>query len=78
MAFVLDGHKKPLMPWSEKRARKLLEHRRAVIHTMVPFTIRLKDRRVEDSTYQSLRLKLDPGSQTTGTNAYGDLRDRSL
>jgi Restriction endonuclease len=33
---------------------------------MVPFTIRLVDRRVEDSVLQPLRLKLDPGSKTTG------------
>jgi len=32
----------------------------------VPFTIRLVDRRVEDSTLQPLRLKLDPGSKATG------------
>ena len=46
MVFVLDHHKKPLMPCTEKRARKLLEHGRAVIHKMAPFTIRLKDRTV--------------------------------
>jgi 5-methylcytosine-specific restriction endonuclease McrA len=33
---------------------------------MVPFTIRLVDRRVEDSVVQPVRLKLDPGSKTTG------------
>ena len=32
MVFVLDKHKKPLMPCSEKRARQLLERKRAVIH----------------------------------------------
>ncbi len=42
--FVLDKHQKPLMPCSEKRARLLLEKGRAVIHRMVPLTIRLKDR----------------------------------
>ena len=66
MVFVLDKHKKPLMPCSEKRARLLLERSRAVIHKMAPFTIRLKDRRVEDSVLQDLQLKLDPGSKTTG------------
>ena len=67
MVFVLDTHKKPLMPCTEKRARLLLERQRAVVHKMVPFTIRLKDRRVEDSAFQPLRLKLDPGSNTTGS-----------
>ncbi|MBT9147765.1 MAG: CRISPR-associated endonuclease Cas9 [Syntrophomonadaceae bacterium] len=33
---------------------------------MSPFTIRLKDRTVEQSQLQPLRLKLDPGSKTTG------------
>ncbi len=64
--FVLDKHKKPLMPCTEKRARLLLERRRAVVHKMSPFTIRLKDRTVEQSQLQPLRLKLDPGSKTTG------------
>jgi 5-methylcytosine-specific restriction endonuclease McrA len=66
MVFVLDKHKKPLMPCSEKRARLLLERGRAVVHEMEPFTIRLKDRTVDDSKLQPLRLKLDPGSKETG------------
>ena len=64
--FVLDKRKKPLMPCSEKRARLLLERGRARVHRIVPFTIRLVDRLQEDSVLQSLRLKLDPGSKTTG------------
>ncbi len=64
--LVLDKRKRPLMPCSEKRARVLLERGRARIHRMVPFTIRLVDRLVEDSSLQPVRLKLDPGSQTTG------------
>jgi 5-methylcytosine-specific restriction endonuclease McrA len=66
MVFVLDKHKKPLMPCTEKRARLLLQRKRAVIHKMAPFTIRLKDRTLERSKLQSLRLKLDPGAKTTG------------
>ena len=65
--FVPDKQKKPLMPCSEKRARLLWERGRAVVHRMGPFTIRLKDRQVEHSVLQPVRLKLDPGSQTTGT-----------
>ena len=64
--FVLDKRKKPLMPCSEKRARLLLERGRARVHRMVPFTIRLVDRLQADSVLQPLRLKLDPGSKTTG------------
>ncbi len=66
MVFVLDRHQKPLMPCSEKRARLLLERGRAVVHRRFPFTIRFKDRTVEESKFQPLRLKLDPGSKTTG------------
>ena len=38
--FVLDQHKQPLMPCSEKRARLLLSRKRAVVHRIMPFTIR--------------------------------------
>jgi 5-methylcytosine-specific restriction endonuclease McrA len=64
--FVLDKRKKPLMPCSEKRARLLLERGRARVHRLVPFTIRLVDRLQEESALQPVRLKLDPGSKTTG------------
>jgi 5-methylcytosine-specific restriction endonuclease McrA len=64
--FVLDKRKKPLMPCSEKRARLLLERGRARVHRLVPFTIRLVDRLQENSVLQPVRLKLDPGSKTTG------------
>lgn len=66
MVFVLDKHKKPLMPCSEKRARLLLKKGRAVVHRVEPFTIRLKDRTAEESVLQPLRLKLDPGARVTG------------
>ncbi len=66
MVFVLDQHQKPLMPCTEKRARLLLARGRARVHKMAPFTIRLIDRLQENSTLQDLRLKLDPGSKTTG------------
>jgi 5-methylcytosine-specific restriction endonuclease McrA len=64
--FVLDRKKKPLMPCSEKRARLLLERGRARVHRLVPFTIRLVDREQEDCALQHVRIKLDPGSKTTG------------
>ena len=63
---VLDRSGKPLMPCSEKRARKLLACGRARVHRVVPFVIRLVDRRQSDCALQPLRLKLDPGSKTTG------------
>ncbi|SEP90217.1 RRXRR protein [Ectothiorhodospira magna] len=64
--LVLDKRKKPLMPCSEKRARLLLERGQAVVHRMHPFTIRLKDRTVEESVLQPIQIKIDPGSKTTG------------
>ena len=64
--FVLDRHKKPLMPCSEKRARLMLERGRARVVRVQPFTIRLVDRTVEDSETQPLVLKVDPGSKATG------------
>lgn len=64
--FVLDRHKKPLMPCSEKRARLLMARGKAVVHKHYPFTIRLKERFLKESVLQPLRLKLDPGSKNTG------------
>ena len=64
--FVLDRKGRPLMPCTEKRARLMLERGRARVHRMVPFTIRLVDRLLEDSELQPTRIKLDPGSKTTG------------
>jgi len=64
--FVLDRSGKPLMPCSEKRARKLLAAGRARVHRVMPFVIRIVDRRLQDSALQPLRVKIDPGSKTTG------------
>jgi len=66
MVFVLDRHKKPLMPCTPKRARLLLAARRAVVHRVQPFVIRLRDRERSDSTVQAIALKVDPGSKTSG------------
>ena len=66
MVFVLDKRGKPLMPCTERRARILLERRRARIHRLYPMVIRLVDRYAQDSEFQELNLKLDPGSKTTG------------
>lgn len=64
--LVLDRKKRPLMPCTPKRARKLLASGRARVHLLFPFCIRLVDRSVEHSAVQPLRLSLDPGSKTTG------------
>jgi len=62
--FVVDKHKKPLMPCSLYRAHLLLKRGRAVVHKRYPFTIRIKDR--VDGGMQDVRVKLDPGSKVTG------------
>ena len=62
--FVLDKHKKPLMPCHPARARELLKRGQAVVHKIAPFTIRLKDR--VGGEVHPVRIKLDPGSKTTG------------
>jgi hypothetical protein len=64
--LVFDRKKRPLMPCSEKRARLLLDRKRARIRRYEPFTIRLTDRVLEDSVLQPLRLKIYPGSKVTG------------
>ena len=64
--FVLDRSGKALMPCSEKRARLLLDRNRARVHRVLPFVIRLVDRRQGDCALQPLRLKLDPGSKASG------------
>jgi 5-methylcytosine-specific restriction endonuclease McrA len=64
--FVLDRSGRALMPCSQKRAKLLLERGRARVHRLLPFVIRLIDRKAEDSAFQMVRVKLDPGSKTTG------------
>lgn len=64
--FVLDRQGKALMPCREKRARLLLDRGRARVHRLMPFVIRLVDRSAASCALQPLRLKLDPGSKTTG------------
>jgi 5-methylcytosine-specific restriction endonuclease McrA len=66
LVYVLDRNGKPLMPCKEKRASLLLARGRARVHRVMPFVIRLIDRKAETSDFQSLCLKLDPGSKTTG------------
>jgi len=66
MVFVLDRHKKPLMPCTPKRARLLLQRGQAVVHRVAPFVIRLKNRQGQDCVLQPVALKVDPGSKTTG------------
>lgn len=64
--FVIDKRKRPLMPCSEKRARKLLGSGRARVHRLMPFSIRIIDREVASCVLQPVKIKIDPGSKFTG------------
>jgi 5-methylcytosine-specific restriction endonuclease McrA len=64
--FVLDKNRQPLDPCSPARARILLARGRAAVFRRYPFTIILKDRTVAESIVHPCRLKIDPGSKTTG------------
>lgn len=66
MVFVLNQNKQPLNPCHPAKARKLLKQGKAVIHKRFPFTIRLKERKDTFQNQQRYRIKLDPGSKTTG------------
>jgi 5-methylcytosine-specific restriction endonuclease McrA len=64
--FVLDRNLKPLDPCHQARARELLKKGRAKVFKRYPFTIVLQDRTLEESTTHPHRIKIDPGSKTTG------------
>jgi 5-methylcytosine-specific restriction endonuclease McrA len=63
--FVLDTNKTPLAPCHEAKARKLLNTGKAAIFRRYPFTIILKQT-IQYPSVPELRIKLDPGSKTTG------------
>lgn len=62
---MLDTQLKPLNPVHPGRARILLQSRQATVYKRYPFTIILK-RAIESASLDPLRLKIDPGSKTTG------------
>ena len=69
--FVIDTKKQPLNPVHPGRARILLTEGKAAVFKRYPFTLVLKCA-VEMPQTQPLRLKLDPGSKTTGTALVND------
>ncbi|NNN11361.1 MAG: HNH endonuclease [Acidimicrobiaceae bacterium] len=68
--FVLDKHGNPLMPCSPARTRKLLKSKRARIHRLAPFVIRLVDRDAEHSEVAGVEIGIDPGSKATGISVF--------
>ena len=69
--FVLDAMYTPLDPVHPGYARKLLSSGKAAVYRRFPFTIVLK-REIHKHVVQPLRLKLDPGSKTTGIAVVND------
>ena len=69
--FVLDTNHQPLDPVHPGRARLLLKSGKAAVYRRFPFTLILK-RTVAHATLHPLRLKIDPGSQTTGLALVND------
>jgi len=69
--FVLDTTKSPLDPVHPGRARLLLKEGKATVYRRFPFTLILK-RKIEEPAVQPLRIKLDPGSRTTGIALVND------
>ena len=66
MVFVLSNDQQPLDPCHPARARQLLKTGSAATQRHSPFTIVLKGRTGAASTPHAHRLKVDPGSKTTG------------
>ena len=62
--FVLDTNRKPLTPCKPSMARKLLAAGKAAVFRRFPYTIILK--KAVTASIESISLKLDPGSKTTG------------
>jgi 5-methylcytosine-specific restriction endonuclease McrA len=69
--LVVDAARRPLMPTTPARARILLKTGRAAVLRRFPFILILKEAKAE-AAVQPLRLKLDPGAQTTGLAVVND------
>jgi len=69
--FVLDTQKQPLNPVHPGRARMLLSSGKAAVFKRYPFTLILKGRG-EQPQVAPLRIKIDPGSKTTGIAIVND------
>jgi 5-methylcytosine-specific restriction endonuclease McrA len=74
MSFVLviDQDKRPLDPVHPGRARHLLAQGKAAVYRRYPFVLILTQRASDEPLVQPLRLKLDPGSITTGLAVVND------
>jgi 5-methylcytosine-specific restriction endonuclease McrA len=72
--LVLDAEQRPLAPCHPARAHRLLSAGKAAVWRRYPFTLILQRTTVDrvDAASVPLRLKLDPGSKTTGLAVVDD------
>ncbi len=75
--FVVDTNRKPLNPVHPGEARYLLKAGKAAVLKRFPFTIILKYA-VDQPKLQPLRVKIDPGSRTTGIAVVNDATGKVL
>jgi hypothetical protein len=69
--LVVDAERRPLMPCTPARARILLKNRKAAILRRFPLVLILTQARPE-AVVKPLRVKLDPGSKTSGIAVVND------
>lgn len=69
--FVLDTNKQPSNLVHPGRARRLLSTGKAAVFKRYPFTIILK-KAISEPHVEPLRIKVDPGSKTTGIAIVND------
>ena len=63
--LIVDAEHRPLMPCTPARARLLLKAGKAAVLRRFPFVLILREARPE-AVVEPLRVKLDPGSKTSG------------
>jgi 5-methylcytosine-specific restriction endonuclease McrA len=73
--LVVDTEHHPLKPMHPGAARRLLTQGKAAVWRRLPFTIILK-RVVPEAVPEPLRLKIDPGTTTTGLAVVNDASDQ--
>jgi 5-methylcytosine-specific restriction endonuclease McrA len=71
LVFVVDTEKRPLSPCHPARARRLLTNGKAAVWRRYPF-VSSRKRAIPDVHPTPLRLKIDPGSKTTGLALLSD------
>ena len=70
--FIIDTEKKPQPPVHPAVARRLLADGKAAVWRRYPFTLILQSVASELETESALRVKIDPGSRTTGLAVVSD------